>query len=223
MDDIKKFISGFKSFQNKYFNEQPSLFDQLKGRQNPRTMLVGCSDSRVEPALLTGCDPGDIFVVRNVANLVPPCEVDHARHGVSAAIEFAVCDLEVDRIIILGHSGCGGIGRLVEGHFPSESSFIDQWVQIAEPACRDILTELSHCDLPAKTRACEMAAIIVSLKNLMTFPFVAEGVGLGRLSLIGWYFDIQQGALYHFDSITQAFHPLVDSLEPSHSQTTHSK
>lgn len=214
MDDIQRFIGGFRRFQHKYFGEHRNLFEQLKQGQSPKTLLIGCSDSRVDPALLTDCDPGDIFVVRNVANLVPPFENDNAKHGVSAAIEFAVCDLDVRQIVVLGHSSCGGIGALMKGHpQKTEVDFVGKWMQIAEPARLQVLQELAAYPLDEQVRACEVASIIVSLDNLMTFPFIAERVASGQLALIGWYFDMQKGALYDFDQESHVFRPLVTALK----------
>lgn len=214
MDDIQRFIGGFRRFQHKYFGEHSELFEQLKRKQKPKTLLIGCSDSRVDPALLTDCDPGDLFVVRNVANLVPPFENDLATHGVSAAIEFAVCDLEVRQIIVLGHSGCGGINVLMNGHAPqSEADFVGRWMQIAEPARLQVLESLAGKPLAEQVRACELASIIVSMDNLMTFPFIAERVEARKLALIGWYFDIQKGELYDFDQEGNAFRLLVTASE----------
>lgn len=216
MDDIQRFIGGFRRFQHKYFGKQSNLFDQLKRGQRPQTLVIGCSDSRVDPALLMDCDPGDIFVVRNVANLVPPFENDASKHGVSAAIEFAVCDLEVRHIVILGHSSCGGISALMQGHEPkSEADFVGKWMQIADPARQQVRAELADRPIEEQTRACEVASIIVSLDNLMTFPFIEERVEAGQLALIGWYFDLRKGALFEFDSEGNAFKPLVTALPQS--------
>lgn len=216
MDDIQRFIGGFRRFQHKYFGERSALFEQLKRKQKPKTLLIGCSDSRVDPALLTDCDPGDLFIVRNVANLVPPFENDLSTHGVSAAIEFAVCYLEVRQIIVLGHSGCGGINALMSGRRPkSEADFVGRWMQIAEPARQQVLEALKDKPLSEQVRACEVASIIVSMDNLMTFPFIAERVEAGKLALIGWYFDIQKGELYDFDQESNAFSLLVTAPDGS--------
>lgn len=214
MEDIKRFISGFRRFQHKYFGEHNELFEKLKRKQKPKTLLIGCSDSRVDPALLTDCDPGDLFVVRNVANLVPPFENDLSTHGVSAAIEFAVCYLEVQQIIVLGHSGCGGIHSLVSSKPPkTETDFVGRWMRIAESARQQVMAELAGKSMDEQVRACEMASIIVSMDNLMTFPFIAERVEAGNLALIGWYFDIQNGALYDFDQASNDFNLLVMAPE----------
>ena len=214
MDDIQRFIGGFRRFQHKYFGEHSELFEQLKRKQKPKTLLIGCSDSRVDPAILTDCDPGDLFVVRNVANLVPPFENDLSTHGVSAAIEFAVCYLEVRQIIVLGHSGCGGINALMSSKEPkSEADFIGRWMRIADSARLQVQEDLRDKPFQEQVRACEVASIIVSMDNLMTFPFIAERVESGKLALIGWYFDIQKGELYDFDQESHAFRLLVTAPE----------
>ncbi|GGP20598.1 carbonic anhydrase [Silvimonas iriomotensis] len=213
MDELKKLIDGFYRFQGKYFGQENSLFDQLKRGQSPTSLVIGCSDSRVDPALLTDCNPGDMFVVRNVANLVPPYEKDGTYHGVSSAIEFAVCDLQVKRIIVLGHSSCGGIGALLKGYNPkTEANFVGRWVRMAESARQYVLDNYGDKPLHEQVRACEMAAIVVSLDNLMSFPFIADAVAQGKLFLVGWYFDIEQGELHQYDAASGNFRSLVAPL-----------
>lgn len=209
MKDIAPFLAGFKRFRKHYFDPHEQRFAALQQRQNPKVLVIGCSDSRVDPAILTGCAPGEIFVVRNVANLVPPCKHDSHHHGVSAALEYAVCHLEVERIIILGHSGCGGIGALMHG-IPDgrPAEFIGPWVKIAERARQQVLMELPGKDQATQSRACEQAAILVSLENLLTFPWISERVESGSLLLHGWYFDIGIGQLYSYAPETAGFEPL---------------
>lgn len=196
MQDIEGFIAGFKRFQDNWLGSDKTLFDSLRKGQSPKAMLIGCSDSRVDPAILTDCAPGDLFIVRNVANLVPPCEPDQGRHGVSAALEFAVCHLEVEHIIVMGHSQCGGIKGLMDGICDcDEQSFIGSWVSIAKEARQKVLQELP--DKPAEVQgyACEKAAILLSLENLMSFPWIKQRVEAGKLALHGWHFDLQTGSL----------------------------
>jgi carbonic anhydrase len=210
MEEINKFIQGFQRFQHKYFGEHTELFQRLQKKQTPKTLLIGCSDSRVDPALLTDCAPGDLFMVRNVANLVPPYEEGITHQGVSSAIEFAVADLEVSQIIVLGHSGCGGISALMKGRKPkSKFDFVGRWMQIAEPAKQKVTEALHHKPMAAQLRACEMASILISLENLMTFPFIIERMEQGTLAIHGWYFDLKEGALYDFDPSLNRFVPLV--------------
>lgn len=210
MKDIQEFISGFKRFQDNWLGSETTLFDSLRKGQSPRAMLIGCSDSRVDPAILTDCAPGELFVVRNVANLVPPCEPDASYHGVSAALEYAVCHLEVEHIIIMGHSQCGGIKGLMGGVCDEkEHSFIGRWVGIAHSAKEKVLAELPGKPAAMQEHACERAAILLSLENLMTFPWLKKRVEDGSLVLHGWYFDLQAGTLSGYSSSTRSFEPLA--------------
>lgn len=209
MRDIEKFITGFKQFQHQYFGENSELFDRLKKVQQPSTLIISCCDSRVDPAILTSSEPGDLFVIRNVANLVPPFEEGGGQHGVSAALEFGVCNLGVENIIILGHSQCGGIRALMEDAYgASEGGYISQWMHIAEPARKKVRKELSHKPIELQARACEQAAILLSLENLLSFPWIAQRVNEGKLSLHGWYFDLDKGELSGYDAITKTLNKL---------------
>lgn len=214
MHDLERFIEGFQRFQLQYFETAPDLYGDLRKGQHPNTLLIGCSDSRVDPALLLGCDPGDIFTVRNVANLVPPCHRGMNHQGVASAIQYAVDQLQVARIIVLGHAGCGGIRALVEQCFNSrgETEFIGRWVGIAEEARLRVVQQMPHASDGEKCRACELAAILVSLKNLQTFPWVKERLAAGKLTLHGWYFDMDSGALLAYSHRADAFLPLVCPL-----------
>lgn len=206
MRDVNKFISGFKRFQSDWLGPDVSLFDNLRKGQSPGTMVIACSDSRVDPLFLTDSYPGDLFVVRNVANLVPPCEPDDGRHGVSAALEYAVCHLEVENIIVMGHSQCGGIKGLMEGVCAcGDHSFIGNWVSIAQNAKEKVLAELPEKPMDMQASACERAAILLSLENLMTFPWVRERVEKGQLALHGWYFDLQAGTLSGYSASSRHF------------------
>lgn len=209
MKDIAQFIAGFKQFRQQYFDPREHRFAHLQNGQQPKVLVVGCSDSRVDPALLTGCAPGELFVVRNVANLVPPCEQDIRHHGVSAALEYAVCHLEVEHIIVLGHSGCGGINALMHGITNGRpAEFIGPWVSIAQRAREMVRAELSGKEPEKQNRACEQAAILISLENLLTFPWIRERVEQGELLLHGWYFDISSGRLDSYKPESAAFESL---------------
>ncbi|MHC1753628.1 carbonic anhydrase [Humidesulfovibrio sp.] len=209
MKDIAKFLSGFKMFQRTYFCGDNELFNDLNRAQNPKVLVIACSDSRVDPALLTGCEPGDMFVVRNVANLVPPYEDAPGRHGVSAALEYAVKMLEVEHVIVLGHSCCGGISALMSPKRQELGEFIAPWVKIAEAALNEVESKLPGIDEPLRQRACEQAAVLVSLENLLTFPWLWERVMQQRVYLHGWYFDMQKGELLSYLPETGTFEPLV--------------
>ncbi len=213
MEDIEKFVQGFSRFQQQYFSEPQTLYDSLRSGQRPTTLLIGCCDSRVDPMLLTGSDPGDMFVVRNIANLVPPCTPD-APPGVSSAIEFAVCNLEVARIIVLGHARCGGIRALLAPQpAAQETNFVARWMKIAEPVAERVRRDLAHRTSEERHKACELASILQSLDNLLTYPWIKRRVEEGALKLHGWYFDIESGALMAYSVRQQQFLPLVCPLE----------
>lgn len=212
MADVTKFISGVESFQQQHFGENSELADTLRQGQKPQALLIGCCDSRVDPALLTDCAPGDLFILRNIANLVPPyIKNNDDYHGVSSSIEYAVCYLEVSDIIILGHSQCGGIGALMQSaKGEEEGEFIGKWVNIAAPARDKVVTEMTELDSEQQARACEKEAILVSMKNLMSFPWVKERVSKGQLSLHGWYYNIGTGQLKYYNTLSGEFEVLVE-------------
>nr|WP_255592832.1 carbonic anhydrase [Bordetella sp. BOR01] len=208
---MQRLITGFQRFQQHYFDDSPALFRDLCRGQNPGTLLIGCCDSRVDPALLLGCDPGDIFTVRNVANLVPLSEGHGGQQGVLAAIQFAVEQLQVGRIIVLGHSQCGGIRALMEQRLDSEGEddYIGRWVNIAAPARDQVIRQLPHAGLAEQRRACEQASILISLGNLECLDCVRQQMERGAISLHGWYFDLDAGALLAYSPRADAFLPLV--------------
>lgn len=211
MADVTKFLAGLVNFQQQHFGENPELASTLVAGQKPQALLIGCCDSRVDPALLTDSSQGDLFILRNIANLVPPYLKNDDYHGVSSTIEYAVCILEVSDIIILGHSNCGGIKALMESvDGRPAGEFIGNWVQIAASARDKVLAEMPEAPMEHKTRACEKQAIQVSLKNLMTFPWVKERVARGKLSLHGWYYNIADGHLQYYNQLTGEYETLVD-------------
>jgi carbonic anhydrase len=211
MADIAAFLEGFERFQEKYFAGDGSLYARLRQGQSPRALVISCCDSRADPGMLMGAGPGDIFVVRNVANLVPPYRNGAEMPGIRADIEFAVKSLNVEHIIILGHSGCGGIRALMDGEGTTqhEYEFIGTWVGIARPARERVLLELVGASPAVQTRACEHGAIALSLENLMSFPWIRERVEVGGLELHGWYFDLDAGELLAHSAETGKFVPLV--------------
>jgi carbonic anhydrase len=197
MQEIKKLIDGYQRFHDKYFVEQPEVYNSLfEQGQSPKFLVISCCDSRVHPAQVMDTVPGDIFVIRNVANLVPVNEPDDKLHGTSAAMEFAVKHLEVKHIIVFGHSQCGGIKSLMEGnHGDHKYAFIDPWMEIARSARNKVLLEHADKDFSEQCTLCEKASIETSLYNLMTFPWIKQRYDEGKLFIHGWYFDIDTGSL----------------------------
>jgi carbonic anhydrase len=203
-------VEGFQRFREQHFERNDSLYQQLvKEGQTPKTLVIACCDSRVDPALVLDCAPGDLFVIRNVANLVPPSENRAGHHGTTAAIEYAIRILEVEHIIVLGHAHCGGINTLVKtGGVSNPDSYMADWMCLAESARASVMAEMPHASLAEQLHACEQRAILVSLKNLSTFPWMRERVASGALTLHGWYFDIEHGQLLRFNTITERFEAL---------------
>ena len=220
MFTINELLQGFQRFRVKHFEPNRDLFNRLAMQgQTPRTLLIGCSDSRVDPAILTDSAPGDLFVIRNVANLVPPHETGGRYHGTSAALEFAVCNLKVANIIILGHSRCGGIRALLEGYGENDEGegFIAPWVKIAASARDEVLQRWPDASNEFKQRACERAGIRASLANLMTFSFIRQRVEQDQLKLYGWYYDLENGELMQYDPEKDRFYDLYFGLMPTES------
>ena len=211
LTDIAGLLAGFARFQERYFGADGSLFERLRQGQSPRAMVIACCDSRVDPGMLTGADPGDMFVVRNVANLVPPYRNGAEMPGIRADIEFGVKGLNVEHIIVLGHRSCGGIQALMNGEGITENNyeFIGTWVAIARQARERVLRELPDAPAAVQAKACEQWAISLSLDNLMSFPWIRERVERGVLALHGWYFDIDRGELLGYRAETGEFEALV--------------
>ncbi|NNK16715.1 MAG: carbonic anhydrase [Sulfitobacter sp.] len=179
--------------------------------QHPRAMVISCCDSRVHVTSIFGADSGEFFIHRNIANLVPPYEPDGDHHGTSAAVEYAVRVLKVSNVIVLGHSNCGGIKGCIDmckGHAPeleAKDSFVGRWMDILRPRY-DLVAEMQ--DPEAQMRALEKEAVVTSLENLMTFPWIDQVVGEGTLTLHGLWTDIGEGSLEYYNPETKTFSPV---------------
>lgn len=207
---LEDLISGYKKFHKNYITENSAEYRASAAKeQNPKIMVICCSDSRVNPTVLTSAKPGDIFTVHNIANLVPPYECDSdTYHGVSASLEFAVCHLKVDDIIILGHSNCGGIRALMEGveiKHKENYSFIGPWMRIAKRAKNSVMEKFSGGSFEEQTHHCEKESILISLSNLDSFPWVKRAKERGELETHGWYFNIESGNIEHYDFESKKF------------------
>jgi carbonic anhydrase len=201
LKSIDKLVRGYQSYRDGAYEKSRPLIEDLVSRgQRPEVAVIACSDSRVDPAILFQADPGDLFVVRNVANLVPPMEEEGTYHGTSAALEFAVLGLGVKHLVVLGHAHCGGIKLMMDTQ-PGTSVFkyVSPWVSMLAAAHRRVLATMGSADDKARTRACEQNAVLVSLENLTTFDWVRERVEAGELQLHGWYVDIAVPELSSYD------------------------
>lgn len=190
MEDL---IAGYRRFRAESWPRERARFEELAAAgQNPRTMVIACSDSRVDPQMIFGAGPGELFVVRNVANLVPPYAPDGSYHGTSAALEFAIRVLRVNKVVVLGHALCGGVRALLEGAPPEAQDFVVPWMTIAKVVPSRVL----ECTpVEARQEAAEHEAIRVSLGNLMTFPWIKDAVEAGTLHLHGAHFGVGTGVL----------------------------
>ncbi len=189
---MEHLIQGYREFRASQWPERRAMFERLATRgQSPPTMIIACSDSRVDPTMIFNAQPGELFVLRNVANLVPPYAPDAAYHSTSAALEFAVRVLQVRNLIVMGHAMCGGIKLLLDETAAPAGDFLVPWMRIAEPARRRVL-ERAPADPQAE---CERESVKLSLENLRTFPWIVERAEAGALLLGGAIFDIRTGLL----------------------------
>jgi carbonic anhydrase len=205
---IVSLIEGYQKFREHYFERENSKFTELvRQGQRPKILIIACSDSRVDPALIMSCQPGDLFVIRNVANLVPPYEDDQSYHGTSAALEFGICVLQVSHVIILGHTPCGGIQMLLENDQEKykSKSFLSKWMELAKVAYDITLKSHAGCSFEEKTLLCGRHSLVNSLQNLRTFPWIMEGVKQGSLSLHVWNFNMSNGILEEYDEEQDCF------------------
>ena len=202
---IEKLSKGYERFRQGYFQRNRSRLEQLAAKQTPEIAMISCCDSRVAPGILFDVEPGDLFVIRNVANLVPPFETRGDYHGTSAALEFAVTCLQVKQVVVLGHANCGGIRALMDNDASIKSDgFIDSWMNLAAAAKQEVLARDDLKTAEQRIDACEKAAISHSLKNLMSYPWINERVSSGSLELLGCYYDLRSGELISLDEVNAA-------------------
>jgi carbonic anhydrase len=202
----KHLIEGYRTFAAQRLPTEQSRYKELSERgQSPAVMLIGCSDSRVSPEVIFDAGPGELFVVRNVANLVPTFQPDENAHGVSAALEYAVQVLKIKHIVVMGHAQCGGIKAFIDDSAPlSPGDFIGKWMAMfIKPG--EQVSQREHESRQEFTTRIEKAAVFRSLENLMTFPFVRSAVERGDMMLHGAYFGVAEGSLFVLDRETKEF------------------
>lgn len=209
MAALDALVAGYRRFRDTGWSRQRARWSELAEGQSPQVLVIACSDSRVDPATVFDASPGEIFAVRNVANLVPPFEDDAGRHGVSAAIEYAVTQLKVSTIVVMGHEFCGGCQAAMTRAFldapNGEGGFVRHWVDMLDEARDRIVAE--HGEAEAGLRALEVEAVRVSLANLRTFPFVRAAEAAGTLRLVGAWFGIRHGMLALLDEASGTISP----------------
>lgn len=213
MKGLDTLLAGYRRFRAADYANEHERWQQLRDGQQPKVMVIACSDSRVDPAQIFDTHPGEMFVVRNVAALVPPFEPTPGQHGVSAALEFAVQFLGVEDIIVLGHGLCGGCNaaftQAMQGAEPGEGGFIAQWITMLDEARDAVVAEHGREATRPALRAMEQAAVAVSLANLRTFPCIRSKERKGELQLHGAYFAISDGMLHLLDEDSGVFKPVI--------------
>lgn len=206
MPEFRALLEGYYRFRHDRYEAERRRWATLATGQAPPVMIIACCDSRVDPATIFDTEPGQAFILRNVANLVPPYEQGGGLHGVSAALEFGVTKLEVRHIVVMGHGACGGVAAALGGHGDPDRTFIDKWIGLLDPAV-DRVRRMEAAD---PQRALEMEGVKTSLANLRSFPFVAEREHAGELKLHGCHFAIAEGRLWELDEATGSFHEIAE-------------
>lgn len=200
-EDMDKLIAGYRAFRHcRWPGERERYAELARSGQKPRTLVIACSDSRSDPATVFDALPGELFVVRNIAAIVPPPEIDGAHHGTSAAIAFAVMILEVSNILVMGHAQCGGVAAAIDGRTGEGVPFLRSWIELLSPAVARVPAHDA-----GRHAAVERASVLLSMERLMSFPFVAERVEAGTLTLNGARFGIADGELEVYDKAARAF------------------
>lgn len=211
MPYLTQLIEGYRRFRDNRWPQERERWAELAEGQSPEVMILACADSRSDPAQIFDARPGEMFVARNIAALAPPYETSSGHHGVSAALEFAVTQLEVGEILVMGHGMCGGCSAALTGAFddrrPGHGQFIADWVRMLDRARDKVRARHAELDRDAFLDM-EQEAVKVSLANLRTFPWIAEREKDGRLKLHGAHFAISEGRLYLLDEAEGTFHPV---------------
>lgn len=209
--ELDNLIAGYRRFRETGYTPKLERWNELREGQEPKVMIVACSDSRVDPAQIFDVDPGEIFVVRNVAAMVPPFETTPGHHGVSAALEFAVQVLKVKEIVVMGHGMCGGckaaLTQSLKGTEPGEGGFVADWISLLDDAREEVVAQHGIDGRPAE-RAMEQAGVRASIANLRTFPCIQRKEARGDLKLRGAFFAISDGVLHVLDEASGAFSPV---------------
>ncbi len=214
-NSLLPFIEGYQKFRSQHFAEGDTFYaDLVRQGQHPKALMIACSDSRVDPALVMNCQPGDVFVVRNVANLVPPYEQDFSYHGTSAALEFGVTVLGIPHVILFGHTMCGGIQSLFDHSCEKcgSKSFLHTWMGLARGAHDQIEDKYADRSLEERVTLCGQYSLVNSLNNLRTFPWIQERVDQGSLHVHAWNFNMSDGVIEAYDAVSGEFRPIEEGF-----------
>lgn len=203
---MDRLLAGYRRFRDTTWPAERARYEALAKGQNPETLIVACSDSRVDPQTVFGAAPGELFVIRNVGGLVPPYEPDGHYHGASAALEYGVRVLKVRQVVVLGHGLCGGVQAMVDGAPDTARDFVEPWMQMAMQALDDVPPTASRAE---RLTHGEQGIVKLSLANLLSFPWIADAVADGRLALHGFSFDVRSGVLQRLAN--GRFVPVQDS------------
>lgn len=209
MENLHNLLSGFHNFRREMLAEDAAFFTALAKSQNPHTLVVACCDSRVDPGIILGCRPGDLFVVRNVAAIVPHETGTGEPDAVMAAIEYGVKHLEVTHIVVMGHSNCGGIHGLLHPEVVEHEDYIADWVNQAQPAVDRALEDDEH----ERHRRTEEGAVLLSIDNLLSYAWIRERTDAGTLTLHAVYYDLETHSLNLWNAEVEDFRP-VPGLVP---------
>ena len=208
MEERELLLDSVRDFNEREFIPKQELFEGLKGEQKPHTLFIGCSDSRVVPHMLTNSLAGDLFVVRNIANLVPFYETETKKFvATSAVIEYAVLELKVENIVVCGHSNCGGCGALYMGKELDKLHHTKKWLELAMPVKEIVEEKIAKKKIPLEKREeyTEKMNVVLQLRHLMHYPYIRTRVRAGKLHLYGWYYNIAEGRIYNYDKKHRKF------------------
>lgn len=205
MSRFHELVSGFHSFRSEYLDRDKEFFEELAHGQNPKTLVIACCDSRTDPAIILGCKPGDLFVVRSIAAIVPDKDSAGEHDAVIAAVEYGIKHLKVHDIVVMGHSNCGGIFGLLNPEKIHADRYINRWVSLAAPAVARIDHENPNIDSKMRCRLCEEGSVLLSIENLLSYDWIYEAVSAGAVCLHAVYYDLQRAKLALWNSETEDF------------------
>ena len=207
---MAKIFEGIYKFKNEDFLKYKHIFANLKNKQNPHTLFIGCADSRIIPNLITKTLPGELFTVRNIANLVPPYRDTEEYVATTSAVEYAILSLNVENIVVCGHSNCGGCYSAIHPESVINMPHVKKWIELINPAVEEAKKICKENDELKIEMIVEQLNIVNQIKNLLTYPFIKERYEKGTLNIYGWYYVIESGDIYNYNMSTGTFELITD-------------